>query len=164
MLSDHFLINIDVSFQKQSFSAKVISYRKYKSIDKESFLADLRVSSLVLDPPDDIDHLVDLYNRTLRDIVNEHAPLRTKEMPRKLMLPWYNKNIQAVRRHSRYCKQLWIRTGLHVHYVMFKVSTILVKNTLASAKSEYYDKKIKTSTQIKIWPILLITYHRVCHW
>ena len=61
MVSDHFLVNINVSLHKQSVSAKVISYRKYKSIDKESFLADLLVSSLVLDPPDDVDQLVDLW-------------------------------------------------------------------------------------------------------
>jgi len=50
MLSNHFLTNINVSV-----SAKVISYRKYKSIDKDAFLANLQVSSLVLDPPDDVD-------------------------------------------------------------------------------------------------------------
>ena len=36
MLSDHFLVNINVSLQKQSVSTKVISYRRYKSIDKVS--------------------------------------------------------------------------------------------------------------------------------
>ena len=145
MLSDHFLVDINVSLQKQSVSAKDISYRRYKSIDKEAFLADLRVSSLVLDPPDDVDHLVDLYDNTLRDIVDQHAPLRTKEMPSRPMLPWYNKNIQAAKRHRRYCERLWIRTSLCVHFEMFKVSKILVKNTLASAKSEYYNRKIKAS-------------------
>jgi len=62
MMCDFFLVNLTVSLQKQSVSAKVISYRKYKSIDNEAFLTDLRVSSLVLDPPDDADHLVDLYD------------------------------------------------------------------------------------------------------
>ena len=38
-----------------------------------------------------------------------------------------------------------IRTSLSVHFEMFKVSKIPVKNTLTSAKSEYYNKKIKTS-------------------
>ena len=38
-----------------------------------------------------------------------------------------------------------IRTSLCVHFEMFKVSNILVKNALASAKSEYYNKKIKAS-------------------
>jgi len=65
VLSDHFLVNISVSLQKQPISSKVILYRRYKSFDKEAFLADLRVSSLVLDPPDDVDHLVNLYDMHL---------------------------------------------------------------------------------------------------
>jgi hypothetical protein len=61
------------------------------------------------------------------------------------MLPWYNKNILAAKRQRRYCERLWIRTSLCVHFEMLKVSKILVKNTLASAKSEYYNKRIKAS-------------------
>ena len=131
MLSGHFFVNIIVTSLKQSVSAKVILYRRYKSIDKEAVLADRQVSSLVLDPSDDVDDLMDLYDITLRDIVDEHAHLRTKEMSSRPMLPWYNKNIQAAKRHRRYCERLWIRTSLCVHFDMFKVSKILVKNTLA---------------------------------
>jgi len=40
------LVNFNVALQKQSVSAKVTSYRKYKSINKEAFLTDLRVSLL----------------------------------------------------------------------------------------------------------------------
>ena len=55
---------------EKSVSAKLISYRKYKSIDKEAvFLADLRFSSLALDPPDDPHHL-DLYDSTLKKSSN----------------------------------------------------------------------------------------------
>jgi len=108
-------------------------------------LGDLRISSLIWDPKDDVDHLVDLFNTTLRDLVGEHAPLRIKEMPRRSLLPWYNKNIQDAKRHRMYCERVWIRTGLCVHYEMFKVSKIQLKNTLASAKSEYYNTKIKAS-------------------
>jgi len=53
-MSDHFLISIDVFSGNQFFSAEVISCRKYKSIAKDALLADMRVSSLVLNPPDDI--------------------------------------------------------------------------------------------------------------
>jgi len=61
------------------------------------------------------------------------------------MLPWYNKNILAAKRQRRYCERLWIRTSLCVHFEMLKVRKSFVKNTLASAKSEYYNKKIKLS-------------------
>ena len=40
---------------------------------------------------------MDLYDITLRDVVDEHAPLRTKEMPRKPMFPWYNKTYKLQR-------------------------------------------------------------------
>jgi len=91
------------------------------------YLLSTDYSSLVLDPLGNVDHLVDLYDSTLRDIVDEHAPLRTKEMPRRTMLPQYNKNIQTVKKHRRYCDRLWVRTSLCVHYEIFKVSKILVK-------------------------------------
>jgi len=51
------------------------------SIDKENFLADRRVSSLLLDPPD-MYHMVNRYDSTLRDVVDKHAHLRKKGMPR----------------------------------------------------------------------------------
>ena len=66
-------------------------------------------------------------------------------MRRRSMFPWYDKIIQAAKRHRGYCERLWIRTGLFIHYDMFKVSKIKIKTTLASAKSEYYNKKIKAS-------------------
>jgi len=65
------------------------------------------------------------------------------------MLPWYNKNIQAAKRHRSYCELLWIRPSLCVHFEMFKVNNILVKNTIASAKYEYYNKTIKHPREIK---------------
>ena len=71
------------------------------SIDKEVFLADLRVSFLVLDPQDDVDNLIHLYDSTLSGIVDEHANLRTKEIPRRPLLTYYNKNIQTAKRHRR---------------------------------------------------------------
>ena len=57
-------------------------YTNYKSIDMQAFLADLRFSSLVLDLPDDMNHLVDLHDITWRGIVDEPALLRTNGMPK----------------------------------------------------------------------------------
>ena len=88
---------------------------------------------------------MDLYDSILREIVDEDAPLRTKEMPIRPILPWYNKNVQAAKRHRKYLERLWFRISLCGHYEIFKVSSIVVKKTLASAKSEYYNKKIKSS-------------------
>ena len=57
---------------------------------------------------------MDLCNSIFRDLVDEHAPLSTKKMPRRQLLPRYNMEIQAAKRRRRYCEQLWIRTGVLV--------------------------------------------------
>ena len=69
MWFDHFLVNIKVSLKKPCISTKPISHYKYKSIDKDVFLADLKTTCLELDPPEDLDQIVDLYNSTLIDLV-----------------------------------------------------------------------------------------------
>ena len=122
MLSDHFLANIEVSLKKLPVSTKVFSYLKYKSIDKAVFLADLKTTYFVLDPPED--QMVDLYNSTLMDLAEKYAPLRSKQMLQRALLTWYNKDIQAAKRHRRYCERLWIRTGLSVHCEMFKMARL----------------------------------------
>ena len=38
---------------------------------------------------------------------------------------------------------MWIRTGLSVHYKMFKLARLCVRDILATAKSQYYNNKIK---------------------
>jgi len=73
ILSDNFLIKIDLYLQKQSVSDKVISYRTYKSVDMEAVLADMRFLIWCWN------HLVEHYDCTLKDIVDENAPLRTKK-------------------------------------------------------------------------------------
>ena len=103
---------------------------------------DLKESRLIVDPPNDLEQLVDLYNNTLRDLIDKHAPLKTKKMPVRSLVPWYNKDIQAAKRHRRCCERLWNRTELTVHYEMFKAARLFVRELLATAKSQYYNNKI----------------------
>ena len=92
MVSDHFLINIDVLLQKPPVPTKPVAYRKYRSIDKKTFVDDLKESRLIVDPPNDLEQLVDLYKKILRDLVDKHATLKTKKMPVRSLVPWYNKD------------------------------------------------------------------------
>ena len=79
MLCDQFLIDILVSLEKPSLSAKAVSYRQ---MDKSAFKADLRDSSLVLDPPADLDQLVNLYDYTLRALVEKACATSKKNTVR----------------------------------------------------------------------------------
>ena len=53
-------------------------------------------------------------------------------MPQRLLITWYNTNIQIGKRHRRYCERRWVRSGLSVHFGMFHVAGLNVRNNLAT--------------------------------
>ena len=55
-------------------------------------------------------------------------------------VPWYTKDIQAAKRHRRYCEQLWRRTRLTVHHDMFLQARLNVRDLLVSCKANQINK------------------------
>jgi len=64
----------------------------------------------MLDRPADLDQLVNLYDCTLRALVERYAPLQRKTLLSRPLIPWFSKEIQAAKRCRRYCERLWVRT------------------------------------------------------
>ena len=85
-LSDHFPINTEMSLQWPFSPATSVSYRSFTLIDINAFLLDLKETQLLLDPPNDLDQLVDLHNNTLRGLKNKHVPLRVRQMPQRSLI------------------------------------------------------------------------------
>ena len=113
------------SSEKQSFLDKDISSMKHRTIKDYDVLADFRVSSLILDPSDDIDQMVDISDSISRDLVDQYAPLRTKDMLRRQLFRWNSQDIQTVKRH---CIMNSYGSGL-ASLIIMKYSR-LVKRTL----------------------------------
>ena len=80
MLFDHFLVNSEVSLKKLPVSTKTVSYSKYKSIDKYVFIADLKTTCLVLDPPTDITSVEESFTY----IMDTFDPLSVSEIKQLL--------------------------------------------------------------------------------
>ena len=74
--------------------SKGISYRK-KQVNRSNVSTAniLKIPSLLLDPPDHIDQLIDLYDSRVRDLLNEYVPLRISEMTRTPLIPRQSKYI-----------------------------------------------------------------------
>ena len=96
----------------------------------------------MLDRPADLDQLVDLYDQIVRTLVEKHVPFQRETLLIRALVPWFSNEIQAAKRYRRYCERFWVRTHLFVHYEIFKIAKINVRNILAAAKSQYYNNKI----------------------
>jgi len=51
------------------------------------FIDDIGTSLLCLNPPEDLDALVNCYDSTLSSVLNQHAPLQSRS-------PWFNNDIK----------------------------------------------------------------------
>ena len=84
-LSDHASVCCKLASQRPPLLDKVITFRKDKGIDLESFKRDLDSSSLCQSTPgvisgEGLDLLARDYNNTLSALVDRHAPLKSKRV------------------------------------------------------------------------------------
>ena len=79
-----------------------MTFRKLKNIDIAEFSADIASSMLCASVHwDNIDALSDCFNMTLTDILDKHAPLKTRIMINCPRVPWFNDDIKQLKRKRR---------------------------------------------------------------
>ena len=98
-ISDHFIIQCPIGFPRPALSRKELTFRKLKNIDIAEFSADIASSMLCTSVHwDNIDALSDCFNMTLTDILDKHAPLKTRIMINRPRIPWFNDDIKQLKR------------------------------------------------------------------
>ena len=85
--------------QGRRYARGNITPRKLKSIDFNSFKKDIFSSTLCQTPPDNLDRLIDCY--MLSNVLNKHAPLRTRHVLLRPRVPWFSMQIRDAKRQRR---------------------------------------------------------------
>ena len=144
--SDHASILCVLQSVKPSLTTKTVSYRKIKSVDVESVNADLAVSDLCRNPPDDLDELVACYDSTLRAVMNKHAPVQTRMMVVRPRVPWYMDDIRQAKKERRKAERKWRSSKLESDLAVFKRKRNAVTNLLNRARREFYTNFIEENS------------------
>lgn len=142
-MSDHHLVLCDILMSKPSLPTTTVSFRKLSSIDNESFRKDIQNADLITNPPSDLTDLVEMYDVTLRKIINDHAPQKSRTFTQRPLVPWYNEAIRIAKCKRRKLEQIWRRTRLTVDRDMFKMQRSIVDGLIQEAKGDYYHDKIQ---------------------
>ena len=74
LFSDHYFLHADLCIKTTKPNAKIVSYRKLKTICNNDLAEDLRTMSLQSETVED---LVTSYNSKLSEILDKHAPLKS---------------------------------------------------------------------------------------
>ena len=77
-------------------------------------------SALVTNSSSEIEAMAEQYQDTLSNLLDQHAPLTTKTIKVRNMVPWYNDEIKQVKRTRRQLERRWRLTKLPCDHDRFK--------------------------------------------
>ena len=136
-LSDHFAVHSVLPLAKPPRETTRIVYRKLHRIDLASFSSDLQ-ACLATTPAKDLSAFIDHYNTTLQDILNKHAPEKTKVITVRASAPWYSDKIDAGKKLRRKLERCWRKTKSLDDYNAYLLQCRRVQLLISSSKSDYY--------------------------
>ena len=143
MLSDHCAIHFNLLCSKPHPPRKTVTFRNIKGIDTDSFKNDIRTSELYTTPASDVDAKVDQYNNVLKQVLDKHAPEKTKRFAERDNRPWMCDRISNAKKRRRRLERRWRRTKLTVHRQAYEEERDHVKNLIETEKSQYYNSKVE---------------------
>ena len=97
-LSDHSFIECNLNMPKPNFVAKELRFRQLKRIDIPMFKNDISGSELCVTSFSDIEEFTRCYDTTLLNLLDKHAPIKTKKM---VMRPVYLGSLMILKSLNR---------------------------------------------------------------
>ena len=101
---DHSALVCKLLFSLLSPKSHKFSDKTSKNIDLESLSNALLQKFLSLPSYQDTNALVKFYNGSLKDVLDDFAPLTTKQIQRRKTLPWYSPEIKDAKKN---CAASW---------------------------------------------------------
>ena len=139
-LSDHHPIVLNIKSSKPPTIKRCIKSRKIKDINIENFKND--ISNIKADT-------VLEFDKSLHSVLEEHAPLVTRQVRDRKHSPWYNTDVHTAKQKCRRAERQWAKSKLTVHKDMLRSARCLWKKAVRQAKREYYKSKLDNSYSCK---------------
>jgi len=141
-ISDHWSVTCRLNLDKPIITRKTKTFRKIKNIDTAVLSNELAASDLCSNTPDDLNDLVHCYNTTLTSALDRHAPLVTRSVPVRPLVPWLNNYIKEVRKERRKAERRWRHTGLLSDLRRYEELRNKTNNLMTEARRVFYRKLI----------------------
>ena len=105
-LSDHYLMEMKINITKHKQPSKYTIKLCPRNIDIDAFKSEVVDINDNIMIDSDISSCIELLNKTLRTLIDKHAPPKRaciKTRPH----PWYNNDIHQAKLHRRSCEREW---------------------------------------------------------
>ena len=163
-LSDHYAIITDMNLKKPKMPTISVSTRHWKNVNIQDLCFDIESQLENVNLEDgELDSCVNLFESTVRNILDDHAPLKTRTVKLQSESPWFNDDIRAARKTRRQLERKWRDNGKReVHRQEYRKQHDIVKNMINRAKIAHYSSLVEESSgnQKKLFNIVEKLLHK----
>ena len=145
---DHCAVVFKLSCVSPGTVRKSITYRKWKSVNVTSLQSDIYEAFHEFSPHD-LSSAVDFYNNTLADIVEKHAPKKSRVVTVHADKAWYTADLSAKKRLRRKFERKYKHTKLESDKLILNEQRNEYNALLSSTKKEYIKNNIEKAETSK---------------
>ena len=142
-ISDHSLVQTTIQLDNPSLATSRVTFRKWKDIDKDAFLQDLKNAVEKLHSFDSAEGIASEYNTTLQNIADSYAPTKNRIIKTRPQAEWYTLELQTEKKKRRKCERRYRRTGTSEDARLFKEQSDHYCSLLISTRQQFYRKPCK---------------------
>ena len=144
-MSDHFLVWCTTNMERPAVPMKKIQARNLRGIDMDVFREALSMSELVKSPPEEIEQLVYLYNRTLSSLLDTYAPITEIHVRDKSNTICFTPSVRKAKLARRRAEKRWRRSRLEIDKQLFRKARNNVTQAIRRAKSRHVQSVLEAA-------------------
>lgn len=129
-LSDHLALFFDMHIPvANTASSRILTYRKWRSIDSSDFSVFINSSLSSFSSSDPLETKVSMLNSVLSSGLDLFAPQKSRSVSFARPAPWYNEDLRTMKTSCRKMERRWRCSGLSVHHqlVLFLPDLIITQ-------------------------------------
>ena len=137
---DHKFVSLQLSLIKKSESYKHVMTRNLKELNKVSFKE--KLATINLHTPDASATLAETYDNKILEILNDLAPIKNRFIKERVPKPWFNEEIDQIRKAYRKCHTNWIKAHCETDWQAVQKACNSYVKALNQAKKLHFSTKI----------------------
>lgn len=154
MPSDHHVVKCLVDIARPKPVKQVVNYRDLKKINLDLFKHDIETSMLSINPADDLSQSVKQYEHVLRDLLDRHAPLKSKSITLRPHAPWYTVELRVAKQTKRRLERKWKKSQLEVDRQIYAHQCKTYTRMLEQAKCDHYRSEISECNDRQLFRVV----------
>lgn len=142
-VSDHSIIHFKLRVRKPSYERKTISFRQWKSVDRDSLEQDIVNANLL--SCDTTEDLVSQYTSTMKELADKHAPVKIKTITVRPQAEWFTTELEEEKRKKRKLERCYKVTLSSKEAEAFDQHCAYYSNLLQETRQKFYTAKIEAN-------------------